>query len=183
MAKGKAGTFANLREAQAPGIDFEIGADVVLFDNLVSGGQVESFRCHVTMRRAINSDPPGQGALIVKYPVRAGFVPFGALRPDGSAHPHAGTGYHQSGDCVAHRGPQGFSPWHEYVPRAGRPTSICKFTSLRTTRQDLPGDKDRPFSTENLVPGWTILDGNDQRDSVERLSGRDDRREGSMRRH
>ena len=65
VAKGKAGTFANLREAQAPGIDFEIGADVITFDNLLNGGPVKAVplsRNHAEHNP--NSNPPGQGGLI-----------------------------------------------------------------------------------------------------------------------
>jgi hypothetical protein len=31
--------------------------------------------------------------IIIKYPLVGGFIPFGARRPDGTPHPHAGTGF------------------------------------------------------------------------------------------
>ena len=160
VAKGKAGTFANLREAKAPGIDFEIGADVVLFDNLINGGQVESVplsRNHE--ERNPNSNPPGQGALIVKYPVRGGFVPFGALRPDGSAHPHAGTGF-AINQAIAWR-TEGLKepPYGMNMFRGPETYQYFEVHQLAYDGKTFRVTKTDRVSTENLVPGWTILDG------------------------
>lgn len=93
-AERKAGLICNLREGKMKGVDWENGADVILFDdlsNLSAEDVVEVTRNHEEPNP--NTDPPGQVATMIKYPVRAGFVPLGARRADGSAHPHAGTGF------------------------------------------------------------------------------------------
>ncbi len=93
-AERKAGLICNLREGKMPGVDWENGTDVILFDdlsNLSADHAVEVTRNHEEPNP--NTDPPGQTVTMIKYPIRAGFVPLGAKRVDGSAHPHAGTGF------------------------------------------------------------------------------------------
>ncbi len=88
------GYFCNIRVAGVKGTDFENGSDVVLFDDITdvsSEGAVPITRNHREPNP--NSKPPNQEAIMVKYPVMGGFVPRGAKRPDGSPHPHAGTGF------------------------------------------------------------------------------------------
>ena len=92
VAAKRAALFANIRGKR--GHDFEVGTDVVLFDDLdhVSTGE----RVRVSRNETATnpkSNPPGKPAILVKFPIRGGFVPLGAKRPDGSAHPHAGTGF------------------------------------------------------------------------------------------
>ncbi len=74
--------------------DYEVGNDVVLFQDI---GQVSTEPALVLTRNHDepnpNSIPPGQPAIMVKYPMRGGFVPLQAKGPDGSVHPHAGTGF------------------------------------------------------------------------------------------
>ena len=89
-----AGYFCNIRVAGVKGTDFENGSDVILFDNITdvsSDGAVPITRNHREPNP--NSKPPMQEAIMVKYPVMGGFVPQGAKRPDGTPHPHAGTGF------------------------------------------------------------------------------------------
>ncbi len=93
-AERKAGLICSLREGKMKGVDWENGTDVILFDdlsNLSADSAVEVTRNHDEPNP--NTDPPGQLATMIKYPIRAGFVPLGAKRADGSAHPHAGTGF------------------------------------------------------------------------------------------
>ncbi len=87
-----AGLFCGVRGSR--GYDFEVGTDVILFKGL---SRISAERAIAISRKheAVNpnSSPPGQPALMVKYPVRGGFVPLGARLEDGSPHPHAGTGF------------------------------------------------------------------------------------------
>ena len=88
----KAGVFCNIRSRH--GRDSEAGTDVILFDRLEglnASDTVAVSRNHAEQNP--NSDPPGQPALMVKYPVAGGFVPLGATRADGTPHPHAGSGF------------------------------------------------------------------------------------------
>ena len=92
ISSDTAAIFCNLRGQS--GHDFEIGTDVFLFQNLSGLQEREAIpisRNHEETNP--HSDPPGRPAIMVKYPVRGGFVPLGALLEDGSPHPHAGTGF------------------------------------------------------------------------------------------
>jgi hypothetical protein len=90
----QAAVFSNLREALAQGVDFEAGNDVIVFSDLA---QIESATPVVANRNHAepnpNASPAGAPAVMVKYPIRGGFVPLGAKRADGTPHPHAGTGF------------------------------------------------------------------------------------------
>ena len=92
VAERKAAVFCNIRSRH--GHDSEAGSDVILFDRL---GELNS-RDAVAISRNHQEDnphsnPSGKPAVMVKYPVAGGFVPLGARRADGTAHPHAGTGF------------------------------------------------------------------------------------------
>lgn len=93
VAPRTAAAFCNIRLEYPPGGDLEVGTDVVLFDSLNSFGRTIIPVSRVHNEPNPNSKPPGKPAIILKYPVRGGFVPLGARRPDGSPHPHAGTGF------------------------------------------------------------------------------------------
>ena len=100
VAPRMAAAFVNIRirnGVMAParsGDDYEVGNDVILFDDVTrppSAPAVPVTRNHEEANP--NSDPPNQPAIMVKYPMRGGFVPLGAKKTDGSPHPHAGTGF------------------------------------------------------------------------------------------
>ncbi|MCE9559998.1 MAG: glycoside hydrolase [Armatimonadetes bacterium] len=86
-----AAIFANIHCKMARTEDFELGTDVVLFDDLR----------HLTADRVIpvsrNHEEYNPAAkemgTMSKQCLVGGFVPLGAKRPDGSPHPHAGTGF------------------------------------------------------------------------------------------
>ncbi|MCE9591397.1 MAG: hypothetical protein K8S99_12825 [Planctomycetes bacterium] len=67
------------------------GSDVILLDGLAPPRPGQVFAA------TRNEVEPGVGGaparLILKGPLLGGFVPLGALRADGSPHPHAGTGF------------------------------------------------------------------------------------------
>ena len=91
IAPRQAAMFCNLRNEGYPVGDFENGTDVILFDDL----------SHISAEHAISitrndkyTDPQtGQPRIVLKHQTVGGFVPAGAKRQDGSAHPHAGTGF------------------------------------------------------------------------------------------
>lgn len=86
-----AAILANIHRKMAPTEDFEVGADVIVFDDLrrlIPDRAVPITRPH----REINPRV-GEMAEMLKGPPLGGFVPLGAKRPDGSPHPHAGTGF------------------------------------------------------------------------------------------
>ncbi|MCK5734641.1 MAG: exo-alpha-sialidase [Candidatus Latescibacteria bacterium] len=85
----KAALFCNIRVEGKGSIDFENGTDVILFDTLSDIRPDEAI--------PLSRNKMGASSVTVKFPVGGGFVPFGAKQPDGSPHPHAGTGF---GLCI-----------------------------------------------------------------------------------
>jgi hypothetical protein len=85
------GLLVNIRRNATPYGDFEVGTDLVLFDDLnrISAGRV------VSISRPSRQPHPATGASSVtaKYPVVGGFVPHGAKGARGEPHPHAGRGF------------------------------------------------------------------------------------------
>ncbi|PYV07551.1 MAG: hypothetical protein DMG07_28390, partial [Acidobacteria bacterium] len=139
--------FCNIKGAR--GNDFEAGNDAVLFDAIEDG-----IRAAVPLARNHRAPHPrGKGdVLMVKYPARGGFVPFGTRRPDGSPHPHAGTGFgiHQS------------LAWPVDGPTEIRGPEHYQCFELQQYRYD--GSAFRVLGTEkvemtDLLAGWTIHDG------------------------
>lgn len=68
---------------ETPNYGFLDGSDIILLDDLAARPKV------VPATRNEIQD----GKLFLKSPLIGGFVPAGALRADGSSHPHAGTGF------------------------------------------------------------------------------------------
>lgn len=67
------------------------GSDVILLDELTPPRPDQVFNA---TRNEIEAHPAGGSPqLILKGPMLGGFIPRGALRADGSPHPHAGTGF------------------------------------------------------------------------------------------
>ena len=102
--------FCNIGRDGTPGQDFEMGTDVVLFDDL---GRIDPARAVAIARVHEEFNPRNRQAYIVaKYTMRGGFVPLGAKRTDGTAHPHAGTGF---GICeaVGFRKDMGTKPYRD----------------------------------------------------------------------
>jgi len=86
-----AGFFVNLRQDRASGCDMEIGTDFCFSRD----PSLRTFDGFQPLARAEVVDPAGDGYrfLMVSYPMFPAFVPRGAKLPDGSPHPHAGTGF------------------------------------------------------------------------------------------
>lgn len=165
VAERQAAVFCNIREGEVKGVDFENGVDVVLFDDLASvsaEGAVSVTRNQEEPNP--NSDPPGKPAVMVKYPIRGGFVPLGAKREDGSPHPHAGTGFGVNTANAWRTDDPGSPPYG--VNMFGRgpspPTEAYQYWEVHQFAYD--GEafrvvKTDRVSTTNLVPGWSMHDG------------------------
>ena len=85
------GIVLNIRRANVLTGDLEIGNDLVILDRL----DLISTERIVPLNRSDRRPHPrtGRTTLYARYPLAGGFVPLGAKRPDGSTHPHAGTGF------------------------------------------------------------------------------------------
>ena len=92
LAPRKAAVICNIR-GNHPG-DFEVGTDFIPFDDL-SRFQVDQAIPISRIEKGTNpnSQIPGEPCWLIKQWDRVGFIPLGAKRADGSAHPHAGTGF------------------------------------------------------------------------------------------
>ena len=88
--------LSNLRTEGYPVGDFEAGVDAVVFDDAARIADAPAVPVTRTVKYADRHT--GQWRVVIKHGVKGGFVPWGARRPDGSPHPHAGTGV---GFCAA----------------------------------------------------------------------------------
>ena len=85
---------------ETPNYGFLDGSDVILLDALK---QADPPRIFAATRNAYElGSTPDSNHLFMRSPLIGGFVPLGALRADGTPHPHAGTGF---GLAQAHRVP------------------------------------------------------------------------------
>ena len=90
VAPKLAAVLCCLRNEGYPVGDFENGSDVILFDDLDG---IDPAGAVPIVRNDHFVDPHGRRSIAIHYPIIGGFVPLGALRDDGTPHPHAGTGF------------------------------------------------------------------------------------------
>ena len=87
----RAAILANIHRKLARTEDFETGSDVIVFDDLQR--LTPDRAIPVTRNREEFNPKAGEMAEMVTGVPLGAFVPLGARRPDGSPHPHAGTGF------------------------------------------------------------------------------------------
>ena len=140
------------------GDDFEVGVDLALFDTIAG------FRSERPLAITRNHEEPNPRsrpararAVMVKYPIRGGFVPLGARRRDGSAHPHAGTGFAINQAIARRIGPSG-SLFHGVS--AFSDDEAYRYYELRELLFDgrsfsiAASDRVAPL---DLLPGWNMV--------------------------
>lgn len=79
-----------LRNEGHPVGDFENGSDVFLFDDI---NRIDPAGAVPIVRNDTYVNEKGERRIVIHYGGAGGFVPLGALREDGTPHPHAGTGF------------------------------------------------------------------------------------------
>ena len=165
VAPNMAAAFVNIRirnGVMAParsGDDYEVGGDVVLFDDVsgaVTSPPVAVMRNHEEPNP--NSNPPNQPSIMVKYPMRGGFVPAGAKKADGSPHPHAGTGFGINMAIARHPGdPKSESGGGMYEDGESYSyLELFQFT-YQDGRFEVTGSERIP--QHELIPGWFVANG------------------------
>ena len=138
--------------------DYEAGNDVVLFDSVegvLPGSTLTLHRNHDEPNP--HSDPPGQTSIMVKYPMRGGFVPLGAKNASGADHPGVGTGFGISlalarrKKASDHPDGAGFSLEENYQYFE---VFQLAFDGERMRQADV-----ERFRSETMVKGWWIYNG------------------------
>jgi len=160
VSSTKAAIFCNIREALAQGVDFEAGNDVIVFGTLA---EIESTTPVVANRNHSepnpNTSPAGQPATMVKYPIRGGFIPLGAIRSDGTSHPHAGTGFGFSlaqGWKVLQAGPP---PYLQNSFAGAEAYSYLEFQQFKFDGDRFSVTNTQRVSGNKLFEGWQITNG------------------------
>jgi hypothetical protein len=154
VSSDTAGIFLNRRLNGMGYTDFEAGTDLVLIRDLAAppapAAVVPLARNHEESYRR----PDGRTIRVtmVKYPLRGGFVPLGARRPDGSPHPHAGTGFGMS-----------FASAFAVDRKDGEGLPRFFHLYFEVQQYAYDGKRFRVLATEQLgfdriLPGW-VLDG------------------------
>ena len=164
IASRKAAAFVSLRIRNGTlspvAGDLKIGVDVFLFDKISNLGDPQVIQISRNHEQANpHSTPPGQAAVMVKHIARCGFVPRGAKRPDGSPHPHAGSGFALS-VAVAWRPSTTTKPAYGLSPFRGKEG----YTQLEVHQLAYDGQTFRVVKTERRLPdevlsGWELWNG------------------------
>ena len=135
--------------------DYEVGNDVVLFQDI---SKVSSEPALVLTRNHDepnpNSIPPNQPSIMVKYPMRGGFVPLEAKRPDGTVYAHAGTGFGVSVALARRKAANDH-------PNGARFTEAENFQyyeifQLAYDGSDLKMTDSARVPPDQMVPGWWV---------------------------
>ncbi len=161
------GYLCNIRVAGWKGTDFENGSDLIPFDDITGLNPalaVPITRNHNELNP--NSKPPNQEAIMVKYPVMGGFVPFGAKRADGSPHPHAGTGFGLNQSIAWRTTVEGPPPYGVNMFGRNPKTSVFEdmsqmYSYLEVHQLAYDGETFSVTNTgrvsqEALLPGWRL---------------------------
>jgi len=151
MSDRTAVVFLNRRLSSSSVPDFEAGNDAVVFED---ADQIDTARAIPINRNATGRHPrDGRPVTFVKYPVDGGFVPLDARLPDGSPHPHAGTGFGTS--VVLSFPPELGDVWSDKVDRAPQ-VELMQFnfdgTHFRVEQSEILRGSD-------LVDGWSVYNG------------------------
>jgi hypothetical protein len=91
LSPTRAGIMANIHRVSARTYDYEVGTDLLIFDDL--RGLIAENAIPLSRNHRETHPRLGIPVEMVKCPLNGGFVPLGALREDGTPHPHAGTGF------------------------------------------------------------------------------------------
>lgn len=159
VAPRVAAVSCNVRTIGKGHWDFENGTDIVVFDDLATIGQQRRL---VVARNEEDCNPDtGRKRIAVTYPIQVGFVPLAAKRPDGSAHPHAGSGFGFSHALCFDLNDEGYYTPFEAKKTGQRPSAkrwyvhqfVYDANGFRVSKMETKSD-DVPLKTADGV--WTI---------------------------
>ena len=178
VAPGLAGLMTSVRNEGYKVGDFENGCDLILFEDLDG---ISNDRSVQICRNDHFTNAAGQDRLILRFPIRGGFVPYGALRGDGSPHPLAGTGF---GLCEAPDFPRYEDGYYSKVDKQDgviRITEVYQFVYDGETFRIVDREKygpDNPIlaGESEWAPTWPsltegVMDGDDYLFPVMAMTG------------
>ena len=150
VAPDRAAVFCNVRVEGVNVTDFENGTDVIIFDDLDS---ISAEGAVAISRNERETGAEGEERIVVKFPIIGGFVPRGALREDGTPHPHAGTGFGCARPSLS-RGRKRHFNWGTKTSTVARCTSSRTATGLQSVRSSsgLQEPHPRRVSGESWLP-------------------------------
>lgn len=125
VAPRTAAVLCNIRTVGEGHWDFENGTDVVVFNDLATLGQQK--RMVIARSKEDQNPARDKKRVAVVYPIQVGFVPLEAKRLDGSAHPHAGTGFGFSHALCFDLNDQGYYTPYEANKAGQRPSATRWF--------------------------------------------------------
>jgi hypothetical protein len=143
----EAALLCNIRMEGSGNIDFEIGSDAVIFDDLE---QIKADNAIPISRYETRNDPERGKLIVRKGPVIGGFVPVGATLPDGSDHPHAGTGF---GMCWAISHQMDEEGHFDYLKYVERYAMLFQFSYDGQVFRVL---SKQPVDASTLLPDWNL---------------------------
>lgn len=143
-----AGLMVNIRRGGMSVVDLEIGNDLILIDDL---GRIDPSGALALSRSETLPHPhTGEPNFLAKYPASIGFVPAGARRPDGSPHPHAGTGF----GLVSVLGmPADLSGG---VTKLQQPWQCFELQQYQFDGKTFQVTATETLGLDDFLPGWTI---------------------------
>lgn len=159
VSSTQAGLICNLRTEGFPVGDFEAGADLILFDRLdkISSGKT----IPITRTSKYADRRSGEWRVAIKHWIAGGFIPFGARRPDGTPHPHAGTGFLV---CEVMDFPMSGSGYYGYYSKREKSGGLVRMTEVCHLAHDGRGlrlvETEARTASSPLRPpgsGWAIF--------------------------
>lgn len=156
VAPGIVGISSLINIEGTPNYGYNNGNDIILFDDLAGIDKGKTFP--VSRNEYMTTGEDGNKQLLLRGPAIVGFVPLQAKLDDGSAHPHAGTGFGLASACVFPViGEDGFS-WRDPERRDFMEVFQFKFDgeSFASSRSALKTrDAEMPVTFERS--DWNIL--------------------------
>ncbi len=155
---GTLGVSLNIRRTVADAYDIEIGSDLAIVRD-PEFRRAESFQPLARSRVIAYKD--GKSYLLLSYPVTVGFAAIGATLPDGSPHPHAGTGFGYAHVQGVPCKPDGTLLGQGVIERVeSKGVGLVELSQYSYDGKEFRVESTELFDYDDLIPGgWTFCGG------------------------